>query len=410
MRLKYTTDVSIGLTTFYLKITGFWLAVNRVRECFRSVAVIYTAFTVLFCLGIQIRGLYFCWADFTISTFIACNAVGLVMNFSKLFLVFIQKKKFLQLIRFMQKNFWHSNYDFYEKRIVASVKKMCTYLVCTFSFFSQFTVVSYCIRPAISNVGKNESDRALIFPMWLDLPLSKTPYFEITYVIQALSLYQSGVSYLCFDNIFSIMCLHAAGQFRILQYRMTNIHKVKNLYEDNENSNKDVLYLSDVCVAAFRECIRQHQILIEFCKIVDEVFRVIMLLQVLTFSMLVCLAGYQLFLVDLNVPMRISIIFFLSANMCQLWMFTYSCDTMTRESLRVAVAAYEAPWIYLPMDKFGKIIRKDLQIVIMRSRKACQVTACQFFAVSLETYTRIMSTAMSYFTLLKQGSIDPADT
>lgn len=94
------------------------------------------------------------------------------------------------------------------------------------------------------------------------------------------------------------MCLHAAGQFRILQYRMINIHRVKNLH--NENSNQDVLYLSDVCAVAFKECIRQHQILIEFCKIVDEVFRVIMLLQVLTFSMLVCLAGYQLFLVSID--------------------------------------------------------------------------------------------------------------
>ncbi|KOX69195.1 hypothetical protein WN51_06615, partial [Melipona quadrifasciata] len=75
----------------------------------------------------------------------------------------------------------------------------------------------------------------------------------------------------------------------------------------------------------------------------------------------------------------------------QLWIFTYSCDVMARESMNIASAAYTAPWIYLPMDRFGKMIRKDLQVVIMRSRRACYLTACGFFPISLETFTKLLS-------------------
>lgn len=95
------------------------------------------------------------------------------------------------------------------------------------------------------------------------------------------------------------MCLHVSGQFRILQYKMTNVHKATNAHQDIKDPNQNMLYLSDVCLAALKDCIRQHQALIEFCKLVDEVFRVIMLLQVLIFSILVCLVGYQLFLVSI---------------------------------------------------------------------------------------------------------------
>lgn len=38
------------------------------------------------------------------------------------------------------------------------------------------------------NRGKNESDRILPFNMWLELPLSITPYFEVMFVVQ-VSIY-----------------------------------------------------------------------------------------------------------------------------------------------------------------------------------------------------------------------------
>ncbi|XP_043793999.1 odorant receptor 4-like isoform X2 [Apis laboriosa] len=90
--------------------------------------------------------------------------------------------------------------------------------------------------------------------------------------------------------------------------------------------------------------------------------------------------------------------------MCQLLMFTYSCDCLMNDSMSVANAVYNSLWLYLPMDKYGKILRKDLMFVIMRSRSPCCLTACGFFPVSLETYTGILSTAVSYFTLLRNQS------
>ncbi|XP_031371294.1 odorant receptor 47a-like isoform X1 [Apis dorsata] len=387
MSLKYRRDVSFSLATFFLRVVGFWLASSRLEEWFGNATVMYSIITIIFSMWVQMRGLYFSWGDFSICTFIACNSLGLIMDLLKIFVVFIHKKKFLGLIIYMKKNFWHLDYDQYENSIIADAKQMCVYFVCVFSFFSQSTVFSYMLMPMISNIGKNESDRMLIFNMWLDLPLSMSPYFEIIYVIQALCLYQVGICYLCVDNMFCIMCLHLASQFRILQYRLANLSSV----EDKEGvDNEENMDSSNRCYIILKNCIRQHQALIQFSITLEEIFTIITLGQVLIFSTLICFVGYQVLLVNLTFSWRISFLCFLITNMSQLWMFTYSCDCMTRESVNVASAVYSIPWTRMPMDKFGKMIRKDLQFVVVRSRRACCLTGCGFFDISLETYTKVI--------------------
>lgn len=114
--------------------------------------------------------------------------------------------------------------------------------------------------------------------------------------LQALTLYQVGVCYLCVDNIFCIMCLHVASQFRILQYRIANVLSLKDKVKFDQDTNLDS---SGEFYAIFRKCIQQHQALIEFCTMLEEIFTVIILGQVLTFSILICFVGYQALLVSI---------------------------------------------------------------------------------------------------------------
>ncbi|XP_017795359.1 PREDICTED: odorant receptor 13a-like [Habropoda laboriosa] len=405
MSLKYRQDVSFRLANFFLYVVGFWFAANRIEEWFRNAAILYTIVTVFFVMWLQLRGLYFSWGNFEVCMYMACNSIALVLDIIKIFVLVVRKKKFLGLIEYMQKNFFHLNYDQDENSIIAHAKRTCIYFVCVFSFCSQSTVFSYIIRPFVSNLGKNESDREHIYDMWLDLPLSVTPYYEITYIIQALSVYQVGVCYLCFDNIFFIMCLHVAGQFRILQYRIANVSGLSEIVKSNDNTSTAELY-SEKCYIKFKNCIQQHQALIEFCEILEEVFTVIVLGQVLMFSIIICFAGYEVLLITLPFESRVAFTCFLITGVSQLWMFTYSCNCITTESLNIAESVYAGPWINLPMDKFGKLLRKDLQVLILRARRPSALTACGFFSITLETFTKIMSTSMSYFTLLKQSAED----
>ncbi|XP_078051729.1 odorant receptor 13a-like [Augochlora pura] len=239
--------------------------------------------------------------------------------------------------------------------------------------------------------------------MWVSFPTGKSPYFEALFTIQILCVYHVGICYICFDNFLCLVNLQVASQFRILQHRLNNLNSIVESGADNEES---LAAYARIYRARLARCVRQHQALTEYCKHVENVFTMIILGQVLFLSLIICLVGYQLFLADTPPSRNVSLIMNLIGTLCQLLMFTYSCDGIIRQSSDVSKAILFGPWSMLPMDKAGRILRKNILLMILRSSRHCCLTASGFFPVSLETYTGVLSTAMSYFTLLRQQTID----
>ncbi|XP_076678497.1 odorant receptor 10-like isoform X2 [Andrena cerasifolii] len=240
--------------------------------------------------------------------------------------------------------------------------------------------------------------------MWVDIDwLSETPYYELIYFVQVLSLYHICISFFSCDNFLCLMSLHIATQFRILQYRLQNLTDLKALKMQDETSDKALLYYAEQCHETFKQCVRDHQALIIYCYTLETVFTEMALGQVLTSSALMCLQAYQLTQSGARIIRRMIYICFFMASLTQLLMFTYSCDHIIEESTNVGTAAYTGPWTHLPMNKYSKMLRNNMLVIMLRSKVPCCVTACGFFPVRLETYTTVLSTAMSYFTLLRNN-------
>ncbi|KAF3426621.1 hypothetical protein E2986_13967 [Frieseomelitta varia] len=411
-------DKSISLTSIFMKLVGLWMAGNRSEQRVRDITVGYTLIAILFAIWVQFMDMYYSWGDFSVRPliinseiydlyyidklsraclFTACNMLSSLMPFIKILVLLAHKEDFFRLILYLQRKFLHSDYDSYERQIVIGFKRKCTFFIYFLTFFTLATVASYIVNPLIANIGKNESDRVLPFNMWVDLPLTTTPYYEITFVIQVLSLYHIGISYFCFDNFLCIINLHVAGQFQILQYRITNMPDLMNKGKQrrNEVSYKESTCFADEYYTIFKKYIRQHQTLIAYCEKLEEVFNWIILEQVLMFSLLICLDGYQVLLAGAPTRTRLIFSFHIGACLCQLLMFTYSCDCIIRESMSVAIAAYKAPWPLLSMTASGRMMQKDLTLVIMRSSVPCCLTGRGFFIVSLETYTNTNDVSIS---------------
>lgn len=127
--------------------------------------------------------------------------------------------------------------------------------------------------------------------------------------MQVFSIYHIGLCYLCLDNFICVLNLHVASQFRILQYRLANIHMVRNEEKLNKISNKIASYRADKCHTAFKSYIKQHQALLTYCTKVEEVFTIVILGQLILFSFLMCLDGYLIFLVSIRYNCEYNIIF-----------------------------------------------------------------------------------------------------
>lgn len=98
------------------------------------------------------------------------------------------------------------------------------------------------------------------------------------------------------------MNLHVAGQFRVLQYRIANMPGLMDKVKQNRDKilNTGSSCLANECYSIFKKYIRQHQALIAYCGKLEEVFSLIILEQVLMFSLLICLDGYQVLMVSIT--------------------------------------------------------------------------------------------------------------
>lgn len=115
------------------------------------------------------------------------------------------------------------------------------------------------------------------------------------FFLQIITLYYIGICYFCFDNVFCIMAIHLTGQFRILRYRFAKLCNIE--YE------KDTVLAKHVhkCYEKFKEYVRYHQDLINFYTKLENVYTMIILGQVIVFSVLICLFCYQVLLVSIKI-------------------------------------------------------------------------------------------------------------
>ncbi|XP_078051326.1 uncharacterized protein LOC144477476 isoform X2 [Augochlora pura] len=369
MRAEETNDFSLAVTSFYLKLTGLWSAVTPTEERERRKAFRVTI-TVMF-IGwlIVLREIQQCIRikSFEETIFALCNLVTVMIVLCKMCVLYAKKQEFTVLLGYLEKHFWHTNYDAFERTLLEQCKKLCIIIICLFNFLAQMTSFSYVIEPVVVYFDKSVSVKKLPIELYIDF-LMKPYVYEITL---------------------------------ILQYRISNITSQINTEKRSAAPESVADCTADNCYNKFKECIRQHQGLLAYYKEVDRVFAIIVFVEILLFSIMLCLDGYLMFL-EASPYRRMVFSIHISGSIFQLLMFTYSCDCVLQESTQVADAIFSIEWPLLPMNDSGKMLRSDMLLVLMRSREPCCLTAGGFFTVSLETYTKVLSTAVSYFTLLRE--------
>jgi len=84
------------------------------------------------------------------------------------------------------------------------------------------------------------------------------------------------------------------------------------------------------------------------------------------------------------------LIFIAHTNGCfiQLFVITLTSNDLMEESRAIGDAAYNANWQILSHEKNRKV-RKAILMIIIRSARACSISAGGFFPVSLETFMAV---------------------
>nr|AGS43059.1 odorant receptor Or2j [Cephus cinctus] len=149
-----------------------------------------------------------------------CSTMPLVMVLVKISNFLFHWNVMMYLISFAQNNFWCDPDDDFTRETMKRCDKYGKIFVYLFTNLVLFAVLDYIFAPVVENFHRNETDRILPFTLWVNLPVTVTPYYEITYTIQSLSTLYTGICTCFFDNFISVLNIYVAGQLEILGHRV----------------------------------------------------------------------------------------------------------------------------------------------------------------------------------------------
>ncbi|KAL2714499.1 odorant receptor Or2-like, partial [Vespula squamosa] len=392
MASKSPKYFSIKIARFLMKTVGFWYPETSKEKWILDGILFYTLMAVTTSLVIVSLDFYYSWGDFYAITYTACSIMPVIIVLLKISIFILHRTKMMNLIKYTQENFWYRKYDDFGEKILNDIDNKGILLMCSFTFFVQGTAITYTLTPIIENLGKNASDRILPFKIWIDVPFSTSPYFEIFFTIETLALIHTAVCFACFDNFLCLLSMHVAGQFKILQ------HKLETIFDwDIKVSLKTIISVNK---KRLNDCIKRHNELINYVEKLENIFTHTMLCQLLISSIMLCVAGFQMFLSQGTLIRRM--IFIAHTNGCffQLFAITLTANEVLTASQGMSEGAYAANWPFMPLEIFGNM-STSLILIMIRAQKPCCITAGGFFPVSLETCMAVLKTAASYFTLLR---------
>ncbi|XP_043512126.1 odorant receptor 13a-like [Frieseomelitta varia] len=392
------TDISIKMLHFLLKLTGISVTTNDIEERGRKFAVVYTIVALVYGVYVNVADIYHSMDDLDHCIFLTSNTLNIVLAMFKLSVVSFYRTEFSDIILYAQKHFWHLDYNHNEKLLFAECRKICTMWTIFLVFVTEAALSFYAIVPICGNIGNNKSNRVLPVSMWINLPQNVSPYYEIMFTTQVLAVQHIGVSFVGPENVLCVLNLHVVYQFRMLQ------NTLLNLWSDIDKET-DIVAYSNKCYEILKKCIQKHQSLIEYSAKLEDIFTLPILSTMVIFSVLMCFDTYEMILGDIPTGTRLTFVFHMLGIFFYIIFFTYICHGLVEESSNISMALYSGWWTILPMNESGKMMRKDMNIIMMKSMRPCHLTAGGFFPVIMETSTTVISTTMSYFALMRESSL-----
>ncbi|KAJ3663382.1 hypothetical protein Zmor_007657 [Zophobas morio] len=215
------------------------------------------------------------------------------------------------------------------------------------------------------------------FIVWYPYDFKKSPYYELTYMHQMISIIFIANLNMSVDSFASALLTFIAAQCEILS------DKLKNLHQETDARR------------AFVGCIKHHLQIIRYADDTSKFLDLVVFLQFVPSSVSF---GLTLFQLSTVVPFTSQFYSFLTYGIAvtlEIFMYCWFGNEVELKSHNIPYAAYECQWF-----EFSKSLKYELMFFTLRTQKPIKFSAKGLFYTSLEPFVRILRTGWSYFALL----------
>ncbi|KAH8300325.1 hypothetical protein KR044_012923, partial [Drosophila immigrans] len=380
----------IQLIYMNVRILRFW-ALLYDKNFKRYICLALTIFHVLTQL------LYMLTTDEGITGIIR-NSYMLVLWINTLlraYLLLFDQGSYLQLISNLEsyyKELMRLN-DGYVSHLLDRVNRQGQLMARGNLFFGLLTCLGFGLYPLSS------SERVLPFGSKIPgVNEYATPYYQIWFVFHMLITPMGCCMYIPYTSLCVAFIMFGIVMCKALQHRLRRLTQRQLTRQQ----------LSQEIV----ECIIYHQRIIDYIQTINKLTTYIFLIEFLAFGALLCALLFMLIFVSMSVffgpyclclfqvdsTAHVAIVgAYINMILAQILALYWYANELREQNLAIATAAYETEWF-----TFDLIIRKNIQLMILRAQRPASIRLGNIRPITLELFQHLLNTTYSFFTVLKR--------
>nr|UTN00946.1 odorant receptor [Semanotus bifasciatus] len=235
---------------------------------------------------------------------------------------------------------------------------------------------------------------------WYPFNTDRYPAFEITFAYQVIGSTINALSNISIDTLMSGLIMVVCAQLNILNDSLRNIRK----YAAAEMDGNDVDSTGDLSVELQRkmneklvECVVHHRYILEFANEITFLFAKSILGQFVVSVVIICITLFEITLLPWGSLKFFSLILYQFCMLLEIFLLCYYGNEVILQSMETTKFAYCGDWIDCSTE-----FKRNLLFFMTRSQVPLRLYAGGFFALSLETFVKILKSSWSYFAVLNR--------
>ncbi|XP_011861190.1 PREDICTED: odorant receptor Or2-like [Vollenhovia emeryi] len=236
----------------------------------------------------------------------------------------------------------------------------------------------------LSNI--TDPGRPMLIQSYYMYDVTKTPQYEITYVVHSISAFCAFTCYVGIDNFLGLIVFHICGQLDILRHRFICSDKFMDFH------------------VVLKSCVMDHSRLLRTIAVVEDTYNIILLTIFLSFGVLFAFYGFVIINLLVKGNLLITRLLYLLSNIINI--LGHMClhcaigEILMAQCDRIYYTVYNQKWYTLEPNE-----AKDLIPVIIKSRKPVYLTAGKIFPITMATFCSLVKTSAGYMSVLLGMSI-----
>nr|QGW50705.1 odorant receptor 7 [Propsilocerus akamusi] len=201
------------------------------------------------------------------------------------------------------------------------------------------------------------------------------------------------ITFVIYYFMTSVTCIGAVIMLSAVDLLFTGVLALVSL-EFNILSDK-LRHFDTLVDESLNDLIKIHYKLIELTEKIDKLFTICMLYNFSGSTLVLCFTGFQA-ITNSSFISFFRFTFFLITSLYQIFLICYQGDKLMRSSMSISEGIAGSNWVNADNQT-----KKSLQLMILRANKPQTVKAYKMAQVCIPSFTRILSSSYSYFTLLR---------